>query len=191
MNNNQLQSILESVLFVAGKEVRLKQLVALTGADESDIMHALNELHNQYKQDHTRGIRLLAHEGGVELVTAGKNASFVAQIASAEQKQQKEALSDASMETLAVLVYRGPLSKAAIDHLRGINSSLILRNLLIRGIAEKIVNQATREELYQVSAEFLRQMGKDRLEEFPDYAELHAQPLPIAVEINETSELDV
>lgn len=180
IESTELQSIIESLLFVSGKSVALKEISQVTNASEDDVVFALERLNAGYKKDESRGLRLLVHAGSVELVTAGKNSLYIEKISGAEQK---EPLSDASMETLAIIVYRGPLSKAAIDHLRGINSALILRNLLVRGYTEKVVAK-TSEEMYQVTAEFLRQMGKDTVQDFPGYEEMNTQKLSTQSEID-------
>ena len=169
----ELQSIIESVLFAAGKSISLKHIAQLAGASEDDVVFALERLNERYKKDESRGLRLLVHAGSVELVTAGKNAQYVEKITGAGQI---EPLSDASMETLAIIVYRGPLSKVAIDHLRGINSALILRSLMVRGYVE-IATQESGEQVYQLTAELLRQMGKDTVQDFPGYEEMNTHKL--------------
>ncbi len=178
-STHELQSALESILFAAGREVRISELATAVGASESDILAALQQMSVFYERDYTRGLVLLAHEGSVELVTSAKNAAAVRHFFGKETATvAQEDLSDASMETLAVIAYRGPLSKAAIDQLRGINSAVMIRNLLVRGFIEKVRDRAGATnggaELYQVTSDFLRATGKERVEDFPEYEALHA-----------------
>jgi len=84
----------------------------------------------------------------------------------------EEELSPASLETLAIVAYRGPIGRIAVENLRGVNCSFILQNLAIRGLIERKNNpQDGRAYIYSVSFDFLRHIGANRIEDLPSYEE--------------------
>ena len=78
-----------------------------------------------------------------------------------------------SLETLTIIAYRGPITKPEIEQIRGVNCSLILRNLLIRGLIEEKEDKQRLQNTYTISFDFLRHLGADRVEELPQYSDLH------------------
>ena len=86
-------------------------------------------------------------------------------------------LTPPSVETLTIIAYRVPITKPAIEQIRGVNCSLILRNLLIRGLIEEHEDKQRLQNTYTISFEFLRHLGVDRVEDLPQYIELHADEI--------------
>ena len=78
-------------------------------------------------------------------------------------------LGRAGLETISIILYKNPVTKNEIDFIRGVNSQFIIRNLLIRGLIERIPNPNGRGNLYQPTFELLRYMGVEKIENLPDY----------------------
>jgi segregation and condensation protein B len=82
----------------------------------------------------------------------------------------KEDLSPASLETLAIVAYKGPINRIEIDNIRGVNSSFILRSLLIRGLIDRQIDaHRANAYSYKPSFDLIRKLGIDSLEQLPDY----------------------
>src|SRR5207244_9416891 len=105
-------------------------------------------------QNQTSGIILLAHDKKLQLASNPENSSVVKKFLSLELREK---LTDAALETLAIILYRQPVSKAEIENIRGVNSQYILRQLLIRGLIEKIQSPSDkRMQLYKTTLEFMQ-----------------------------------
>src|SRR3989344_4897557 len=105
----------------------------------------------------------------VELVSSSEAAPFIEKLIKSDFDED---LSQAALETLAIISYRGPVSRAQVEDIRGVNCSFILRALSIRGLIERKENpEDHRSHLYQVSFDFLRQMGVSKLEDLPNFSE--------------------
>lgn len=163
MENLEIQ--LESVLFLKGEPVSVKWLANMFEKNKEEIKASLIILSKSLEN---RGVRLVQNEDDVVLATAPESAEIVKKIVELEINSD---LSKASLETLAIIIYKGTASRAEIDYIRGVNSSFILRNLLIRGLAEK---QAERDEnrnyIYKPSLALLENLGIKSLEDLPDFA---------------------
>lgn len=160
----ELTSIIESILFAHGEPISIPSLAKLAEAGEEDTRQALARLK---ETSATRGLTLIEHQGSVQLVTRPEAALYIKKLTNINTE---EPLTRAALETLAVIAYRGPLSRATIEHIRGVNSTFILRNLLIRGLIEKVVHpDDKRTNLYQTTFDFLRYLGITSQESLPEY----------------------
>ncbi len=166
MNKTQLKLILESLLFTLGEPVKIKKLAKILKADLKKVEQAVEELADDLKNNQ-RGLRILKKEDQIQMVTAPEANDWVEKIFKSELQED---LSRASLETLAIIAYRGPITRAQIDFIRGVNSSFIVRNLLIRGLVERITNpQDARSYVYKISFDFLKKMGLEKVEDLPEY----------------------
>lgn len=158
---------IESLLFVSNKPLTIKQLAKITDSPEEQIRLAASEL-AQLRQG--TGIVLLEAPDGLQLATNSENSDLVKGFLNADLR---ESLTEATVEVLAIIGYRQPISKAEIEAIRGVNSQYSLRSLLMRGLIEKIPNpNDARGSMYQVTTEFLQQMGITSVDALPDFAEL-------------------
>ncbi len=89
------------------------------------------------------------------------------------KKEASGPLTRPSLETLAVIAYRGPVTKPEIEQIRGVNCAIILRNLLIRGLIEEREDTTRLQNVYTVSVDFLRELGLHNLDELPKYPDFH------------------
>src|SRR3989344_9060306 len=167
MELNKLKSQILSILFVSGKPVSLKELAEVLEINEEEIKDAIAQI-TQNNPD--SGIILLAHNNKLQLSSNPENSSVVKKFLSLELREK---LTDASLETLAIILYKQPVSKAEIENIRGVNSQYSLRHLLIRGLIEKIPSPSDKRiQLYKTTLEFMQHLGIKDMKELPDFDEL-------------------
>lgn len=160
---------LEAILFAAAKPVAIAQLKKQLGASETQMEVAVSELREKLNGN-ASGIHLLEQEGKLQLVT---NPELGEDVAAFLKKEASGPLTRPSLETLAVIAYQGPVTKPEIEQVRGVNCSLILRHLLIRGLIEELEDKERLQNVYVVSPELLREMGAHRVEELPEFSDWH------------------
>lgn len=162
----------EAILFMHGEPVTMKRLASLLKTDGDKIKTALEALRHELSNE-GRGLDLVIHDERVQLVTSPDLSSLISQLIKEEVDNK---LTPASLETLAIIAYLGPCSRALIEHVRGVNSSFILRSLMVRGLIERKPDpKRSSSFLYQPTFEFLNHMGivtQDKMPEFEKYREL-------------------
>lgn len=162
-----LSSQIEAVLFYKAEPLSLKRLAQILKKDEEDIRLAIAELREELRE---RGLCLIEWEDEVTLGTA-KEASELIETLSKEELTKD--LGKAGLETLSIILYQGPLSRAEIDYVRGVNSQFILRNLLVRGLVERVENpKDQRSFLYKPTLELISYLGISKITDLPDYEEV-------------------
>lgn len=166
---NELQQHIESLLFLEAKPFTLKRLAKLCDAKEEDVRSAIEALQKEYSE-RDGGVAVVYEGENVQLMTSQKSAAFVQEYLDAEETGE---LTRPSLETLTIVAYRGPVAKSEIELIRGVNCSLILRNLMIRGLISEAGETDIGEPLYQVTLEFLRFVGVEKAADLPDYEELN------------------
>ncbi len=165
-----LSAILEACLFVATKPMSLKDLVRASGANLEDVRRVIEELAAK-RNTAESGIHVVVLDGSVQLVSSPVCADAVRQLAKEETAPE---LTRPSLEALTIIAYRGPVTKPEIEAIRGVNCSLILRNLLMRGLIEEKDDSSRLQPVYTLSSDTLRYLGLHSKEELPDYEVLHA-----------------
>lgn len=163
-----LTAQIESLLFVSPEPVSLSRLAKATGAPKAEIQAAVKVLSDKYRQARDGGITLVASGDSYQLVTSAANAQLVSDWLKSDLSGE---LSEPSLETLTIIAYRGPVTKPEIELIRGVNCSLILRNLLMRGLVSK-EESGKHMPKYTVAVEFLRFLGVGGVSELPDYEKL-------------------
>ena len=166
---SSLKSKIESLLFISAKPMSAKQLADVFKKDEGDIKKAGDKLVDIYKED-ARGIQIVKSGPKYQMVSSPENASFVSDFIKDETTGE---LSRPSLETLTIIAYKGPVAKLDLDRIRGVNCSLILRNLLLRGLVESFEDKEKGETIFNVSFDFLRFLGINKVSELPDYEKLN------------------
>lgn len=167
MDSSKLKNQILSILFAASKPVSLRELTEVLETENENIKQAVAEL---VAANQTSGIILLAHDNKLQLASNPDNSSLVKKFLALELREK---LTDASLETLAIVLYRQPVSKAEIENIRGVNSQYILRQLLIRGLIEKIQSPADRRmQLYKTTLEFMQHLGIKNMQDLPDFEDL-------------------
>jgi segregation and condensation protein B len=153
---------LEALLFVAERPLRRREIASLAGSDIETVDARLGDLEVSLRE---RGIRLLIDGDQVELATAADAGALVARYVGADAVR----LSPASLETLAIVAYRQPVTRGAIERIRGVDSDYTVRTLLHRRLIVELGRSDSpgRPFLYGTGFDFLERFGLTSLEELP------------------------
>lgn len=163
-----LAAQIESILFVAGKPLSFKELAGLSGRSKDEVEVALESLKEKYNEEQS-GINILVTDREVEMVSNAKNRKVV------EGLVKEEILSEITqpqLEALTIISYRGPITKLDLEQIRGVNCSLILRNLLIKGLIEVEEDKLVDNNKYRVAVKLLKHLGINSTQELPEYDKL-------------------
>jgi len=164
-----LAAKIEALLFISPRPLSLNKLAQLTGTQVEQVEAAIKAISVACETE-SRGLRLLRHGQSVQLVSSPDAAKLVAEFIKEEQRSE---LTRPALETLTIIAYRGPIAKVELDTIRGVNCSLILRNLLIKGLIEASEEKRTMTTKYSVTFDFLRWLGLNSVEGLPDYHQLN------------------
>lgn len=162
---------LEALLFLYGEPLSLKKVAGLLKVSAEEAEKAVADLRERLT---TRpgALALFEHEDSVQLVTKGEHAPLLQELLKSELH---EALTPASLETLSLIVYAGPISRAEIDYVRGVNSSYTVRALALRGLIDRDTDpERGNSFIYRASSELIRHLGVQRISELPDYERLRS-----------------
>jgi len=156
------EAALEALLFVAEKPLTRREIATLAGTDRATVDARLGDLEVSLRD---RGVRLLIDGDRVELATAPEGGALVARYVGAEAVR----LSPASLETLAIVAYRQPVTKSAVERIRGVDSEYTIRTLLHRRLVVELGRSSApgRPFLYGTGFEFLERFGLTSLDELP------------------------
>jgi len=165
-----LASKIEALLFYRAEAVSKQTLTGWLKVDDETLAGGLAILRERLRQ---RGVRLLVLEDQVTLSTAPELAELLQAVAAEERSTE---LGKATLETLTIVVYHGPVSRPAIDQIRGVNSSFSLRHLLARGLIERFNPEGdSRRWLYRPTLDLLRHLGLEQLTDLPEYATVQTE----------------
>ncbi len=189
MSGQNLAGAIEAVLFVYGEPLEIKRIAKILGADEKEVKTALDEFAKKLEEDN-RGLTLIRGESGPagEKVQLATKKEFTPLLENFIKEEFKENLSPASLETLSLIAYLGPIPRSEIDYYRGVNSSFILRSLLLRGLIDRFPDPKRGNAfLYQPSFDLLKYLGLSKVEEMPEYDKFKAMIAKIEQSINQQS----
>ncbi|EKE11907.1 MAG: segregation and condensation protein B [uncultured bacterium] len=165
MEQEKIKSIIESILFVSGEAVSVSKIAKIIGITAEEVEIAVASLREEYGKD--KGMIIIRKEQEIQMATNPENASVIDQLIKSEIQEN---LSKAALEVLAIISYRGPITRVEIEAIRGVNCSFTVRSLMMRGLLERIENpKDNRGYLYKISFDFLRKLGVDSIEKLPDY----------------------
>ncbi|MBQ8537124.1 MAG: SMC-Scp complex subunit ScpB [Clostridia bacterium] len=178
LQSNELSHIVEAVLFVAGEPVAIEDLAKALEVSQLELSSALDALASEYDY-HRRGIRLNRFGHHVQLATRADYAPYVERLL---QPVQKQSLSQKAMETLAVVAYRQPVTKAEVEAVRGMKCDYSIQSLVNKGLIEEVGRKEAlgRPILYGTTDQFLDHFGISSLSELPQLPEM--EPLPASDE---------
>ncbi len=163
-----LKSIIESLLFVSVKPLSLQKLAQLTKAKTEEVEEAIESLIQEYDSQN-KGIWIIRHAEKVQMVSHPQNTKIVQEYLKEELTGE---LTPPGLETLTIIAYLGPITKNRLEQIRGVNCSLILRNLMIKGLIEAHEDKKNMTTKYNVTFDFLRYLGIKSVKELPDYERL-------------------
>lgn len=192
MELTELQRAIEAILFAAGECMDISRLAAVLETDAADIEDAANALADMYSFDR-RGIRILRLGKGYQMVSSGEMADYVTK---AMETRKPPKLSSSQLETLTIIAYYQPATKAIVEQIRGVDSSYSVAALLNKKLIEESgrLNVPGRPILYRTTPDFLRTFGISSLDELPQIEKVNVgepdveQPLPGQISMEETAE---
>jgi segregation and condensation protein B len=163
-----LQALIESLLFVADRTVTVQELAEALETDRDEVENALDNLKTSYQD---RGIRLQRKGERLQLVSPPEAGPVIERFLGLEISGK---LSPASLETMAIVAYRQPVTRIQVDAIRGVNSDSVLRSLVRRGLLEQVGRAETvgHPILYGVTFDFLEQFGLESLKSLPRWEDL-------------------
>jgi len=160
---------IEAILFWKAEPVTIKKLAVLLSTEsakvsENEVKTGILELEKNLA---SRGVTLVQTDEDVMLGTAKEFSPLIEQLTKDELARD---LGKAGLETLSIILYQGPISRADIDYIRGVNSQFILRALLVRGLVERVENPAdARSFLYKTTIDLLAHLGISKAADLPEY----------------------
>lgn len=165
---SKLKSQIESLLFISNQPFSVRQIINLTKAGKEEVETAFGELMTEYNTGN-KGVNIQKVDDKFQMVTAADNTKIVKDFVKQETTGE---LTRAALETLTIIAYRGPVARAELEQIRGVNCAVILRNLLIRGLVETIEDKKKMQTSYNISLDFLKHLGLNQQSELPDYEKL-------------------
>ena len=165
-----LTSAIEAILFAAGDSVPLARLSLVLGVSEQDVETSVKMLQESYTQQQ-RGMRILRLEDKVQMCSAPEYAPFISKTL---EQRKPPVLSQPALETLAVVAYFQPVTRAYIEQVRGVDSSYTVGVLNERGLIEECgrLEVPGRPVLFKTTDVFLRTMGISSLDELPELPDM-------------------
>ncbi|MFA6297125.1 MAG: SMC-Scp complex subunit ScpB [Candidatus Paceibacterota bacterium] len=158
-----IENQIESLLFWKNETVTTSWLAKTLGKTDEEIASAISSLSQSLEG---RGL-ILQKNGNEVVLKTHPDASQLIETLSKEEMVKE--LTPSSLETLSIIIYRGPIAKKEIDYIRGVNSGFILRNLLIRGLIQKEEAKEGRGILYSPTLDLLSLLGISKLEDLEEY----------------------
>lgn len=168
---SMLQSKIEALLFVVGDDgLTIKQLAQLLNEAEELVLQSIDSLRTAYENDLTRGITLKEIAGVYQLTTKADLADTIQRLV---ENPTAQSLSQASLEVLAIVAYKQPITRVAIEDLRGVKCERPLQTLASRGLVKEVGRSegTGRAILYGTTKEFLNYFGLNSIEEMPPLPE--------------------
>ena len=166
MEQTELQRILEAILFAAGERVEISRLCATLEVDEDEIIAAANSLADELAFNR-RGVRILRLENGYQMVSSGEMAEYITKTL---ETRKPPKLSSSQLETLTIIAYYQPATKAMVEQIRGVDSAYSISALLNKKLIEDAgrLNVPGRPIQYRTTPDFLRTFALSALDELPE-----------------------
>ncbi|MGE6752207.1 SMC-Scp complex subunit ScpB [Rossellomorea sp. NPDC071047] len=171
MNNSNWKGILESLLFAAGDEgLSLKQVCSVLEIGDQEAIAVIEELKSDYEKDPDRGIYMIEIADTFQLVTKKSNADYLKRLV---ESPNVSFLSQAALETLAIVAYKQPITRMEIEQIRGVKTERPIQTLTSKGLVKEVgrAEGTGRAYLFGTTKEFLDYFGLKRIEELPPLPE--------------------
>jgi segregation and condensation protein B len=161
---DEIKAAIEALLFISGERVGREELMEVLNLAEADLIQIMREMIVEYNQVQ-RGIQILALDSGYIMGTKPEYTQVVSRMA----KTPARRLSPAALETLAIIAYRQPLSKAEIEQIRGVKTDRVIATLMERGIIKEMGKKEVpgKPNLYGTTHEFLKLFALSSLDDLP------------------------
>ncbi|QAA32085.1 SMC-Scp complex subunit ScpB [Clostridium manihotivorum] len=161
----QYMSVIESLLFVSGEPLGAKDLARILECQVDFVEEIVDSMTEEY-ENQGRGIKIISINGMYQLVTKPQNSDYIQKLL---KKNTRQSLSQASLESLAIVAYKQPVTRVEIDEIRGVKSDSALQKLLEKNLIKEMgrLDVIGRPIQYGTTEEFLRQFGLEDLKELP------------------------
>jgi segregation and condensation protein B len=169
MNMQQMKSVIEALLFVAGDEgLEIKQIAEVLEVDNQVVQELLGELQSDYKRS-SRGFQIVELAGTYQLATLPEHAPYFERLA---HSPSRTSLSQAALETLAIIAYKQPITRVEIEEIRGVKADRALHTLGAKDLVHEVdrADAPGRPILYGTTKSFLDYFGLAHIRELPDSA---------------------
>ncbi len=175
MENGTYKSIIESILFTMGNSVALEKIAAALELDQTETKALIEELAREYETE-GRGMRIMELEGSYQMCTSQNAYEYLIRIA---KQPKKYALTDVLLETLSIVAYKQPVTKAEIEKIRGVSCDHAVNKLVEYNLVSEVgrLDAPGRPMLFGTTEEFLRSFGIHSLEELPAMNPLQIEEL--------------
>ena len=177
MEQSELMRAIEAILFAAGERMEVSRIAAVLETDPDEVVRAADAIADQLAFER-RGIRVLKLENGYQMVSSGEMADYVTK---ALETHKPPKLSSSQLESLTIIAYYQPATKAMVEQIRGVDSSYSISALLNKKLIEEAgrLNVPGRPIQYRTTPDFLRTFGLSTLEELPPIEKINfGEPLP-------------
>lgn len=164
----EIKSAIESLLLVSDRPLAVGEIAGILECENAEAESALLKICVEYKE-RNGGIQIINNLNKYQMVSSGENSKIVRKFLELETTGE---LTRPQVEALTTIAYRGPITKAELEQVRGVNCSLVLRNLMMRGLVE-INGEKNLEQKYAASLDFLKFLGVGSVKELPDYEKLN------------------
>lgn len=161
-----MKAIIEGLLFLSGEDgLTLEEIINITEKNEDEIKNSIKDLYKDYESN-DRGIQIEFLGNHFKLTTKKEHKEYYKKLVCYEENS---ILSQSALETLAIIAYNSPITRIEIDNIRGVNSSYVVRKLLLKGLIEEDgrADTAGRPRLYKVTPKFLDYFGLGSVDELP------------------------
>lgn len=180
--NMEKRALIEAILFMYGKEVSFERITDFVYISEQEVRECLVVLQSEYASRKT-GLHILITDHAAQMVTHPDVSAVIEQMT---RKEIEGPLTPVAMEVLSIIAYRGPINKADIEAIRGVNCSFTIRNLVRRGLIERVQDDTgKRSHLYHITIDLLRILGIDSVGDLPEFVELSTDKRIDAILIRE------
>ncbi|MEA3272677.1 MAG: SMC-Scp complex subunit ScpB [Patescibacteria group bacterium] len=162
-----LKSVIESLLFISDHPLSINDFSEFSDCKKNEVEKILEELCENY-QDRDGGIEIIKHQKKYQMISSPNNSEVIQKFLKDETTGE---LTRPQLETLTTIAYRGPITKPELEQIRGVNCSLVLRNLMMRGLIENT------DQDFLITLDFLKFLGIRDVKELPDYKKLSSNKI--------------
>lgn len=171
MEIKEIQAIIEALLFAAGEAVELDTIADIVDVDKKTLKKIIKNMMDEYNYER-RGLHIIKLENSYRMCTRGEYKEYVSMLMKPGRKLQ---LSNAAIEVLAIVAYKQPVTRSAIEHIRGVNCDYIVNRLIEREFIAEVgrLNDAPgRPILFGTTKQFLQTFGIESISELPEFDSL-------------------
>ena len=189
MNKSQKKAVLEAILFTMGDAVEVDRLASVIEEDSDATRKLLNELKDEYESS-ARGMTLMEIEDSYQMCTKASMYEYLVKIA---KTPRKYTISDTMLETLSIIAYKQPITRAEIEKVRGVSCDHAINRLLEFGLITELGRKDApgRPLLFGTTEEFLRTFGVKSLEELPELSSVQIEEFKQQAEAEASVALDI